>query len=245
MSQIDQFLNAMKRSLKAKNIIYKDLAESLSLSESSVKRILSDKSISLERIEEICKACDISFADICKNANFEEDVDSYTLTKDQERILADNPRLLHYFVLLYDGLSVARIEKDFDITPNESKKYLLLLDKMNLIELHPKDRVKLKNRVGVLRFRRDGAVGKALFTHAKNNYLNYDFNSEKDYLRFSTNYFSAESIVKFKKKFDKIVAEIREEGQMFEHDDKNATETGVLLAFRPWKDTVLDAIKKR
>ena len=74
MGQIDQFLAAFKSSLKAKNIIYRDLAKSLNLSESSVKRILADKSISLERIDEICRACDISFSEVCRNANFEEDV---------------------------------------------------------------------------------------------------------------------------------------------------------------------------
>ncbi|MBY0414774.1 MAG: helix-turn-helix transcriptional regulator, partial [Bdellovibrionales bacterium] len=92
MSQIDQFLGAMKRALKAKNIVYKDLAESLDLSESSIKRILSDKSISLERIEEICRACDISFSEICRNAHFEEDVSSHTLSKEQEKGLAENPK---------------------------------------------------------------------------------------------------------------------------------------------------------
>ena len=86
MSQIDQFLAALKRALKSKNIIYRDLAESLDLSESSVKRILADKSISLERIEEICKACDLSFSEICKNANFDEGQTDYSISKEQEKI---------------------------------------------------------------------------------------------------------------------------------------------------------------
>ncbi|MBC7713182.1 MAG: helix-turn-helix transcriptional regulator [Rhizobacter sp.] len=245
MSQIDQFLAAMKRALKAKNIIYKDLAESLDLSESSVKRILSDKSIGLDRIEEICKACDISFAEICKNANFEEDISTYTLSKDQEKILADNPRLLHYFILLNDGLTSTKIEKDFEISNNESKKLLLQLDKLNLIELHPRDRVKMKNKSGVLRFRRDGAVGKTLFTQTKNNYLNYDFDTEKDYIRFSNNSFTQESLGKFKKKLDKLVSEIQEEARLVDRDDKSASDIGILLAYRPWEYSSLDAIKKR
>ncbi|MBC7429133.1 MAG: helix-turn-helix transcriptional regulator [Bacteriovorax sp.] len=245
MSQIDQFLAALKRALKAKNIIYKDLADSLDLSESSVKRILSDKSISLERIEEICKASDISFAEICRNANFEEDISTYTLSKEQEKTLADNPRLLHYYILLNDGISSFKIEKDFDINPNESKKLLLQLDKLNLIELHPRDRVKMKNKSGILRFRRDGAVGKALFIQTKNNYLNYEFDTEKDYIRFSNNSFTQESLTKFKKKLDKLVSEIQEEARLVDRDDKTAADIGILLAYRPWEYSSLDAIKKR
>ena len=245
MSQIDQFLAAMKRALKAKNIIYKDLAHSLDLSESSIKRILSDKSIGLDRIEEICKACDISFAEICKNANFEEDISTYTLSKDQEKILADNPRLLHYYILLNDGFSAIKIEKDFEINSNESKKLLLQLDKLNLIELHPRDRVKMKHKGNLLRFRRDGAVGKALFIQTKNNYLNHEFDTDKDYIRFSNNSFTQESLGKFKKKLDKLVSEIQEEARLVDRDDKSASDMGILLAFRPWEYTSLDAIKKR
>jgi transcriptional regulator with XRE-family HTH domain len=245
MSQIDQFLTALKRALKAKNIIYKDLADSLDLSESSIKRILSDKSISLERIEEICKACDIKFSEICKNANFEEDITTYTLSKDQEKILADNPRLLHYYILLNDGMTTLKIEKDFEISNNESKKFLLILDKFNMIELHPRDRVKMKNNNGMLRFRRDGAVGKTLFIQTKTSYLNHEFESEKDYIRFSNNSFTQESLGKFKKKLDRLVSEIQEEARLVNRDDVTAMDMGILLAYRPWEYSCLDAIKKR
>lgn len=245
MSQIDQFLGALKRALKSRNIIYKDLADSLQLSESSVKRILSDKSISLERIEEICKACDLSFAEICKNANFEENVIAHSISKEQEKVLAENPRLLHYFVLLNDGLLPPKIEKEYDITSQESKKYLLQLDKMDLIELHPRDRVKLKNKTGALRFRRDGAVGKVLFDQTKKDYLNYDFEGELDYLRFSSNSFPLETLAKFKKKFDKLLAEIQEEARLVDDNQKNVEDIGVLLAFRPWRYSSLNAIKKK
>ena len=246
MGQIDQFLAAFKSSLKAKNIIYRDLAKSLNLSESSIKRILASKSISLERIDEICRVCDISFSEVCRNANFGEDVSSYTVTKEQEKILAENPRLLHYFILLNDGLSPAKIEKNFEITSQVSKKNLLHLDKINLLELHPRDRIKLKNKTGTLRFRKDGAVGKILFAQTKNNYLNHDFESNLDYIRFVTNVFAEESLIKFKKKFDKIVSELQEESRMASSiDPKGLHDMGVLLAFRPWTNSSLDAIKKK
>ena len=81
MGQIDQFLSSLKRALKARNIIYKDLAHSLNLSESSIKRILSDKTIGLDRLEEILKVTDISFAEVCKMANFEQDNVGYPLSE--------------------------------------------------------------------------------------------------------------------------------------------------------------------
>ncbi len=103
MSQIDQFLGSLKRALKAKNVLYKDLAKALSLSESSVKRILSNKSLSLERLEEICRAADLSFSEVVKAANLEEGGQVVTLSDEQEKALAENARLLHFFMMLHDG----------------------------------------------------------------------------------------------------------------------------------------------
>jgi transcriptional regulator with XRE-family HTH domain len=244
MSQVDQFLGALKRSLKARNILYRDLAETLDLSESSVKRILSSKSLSLERLEEICKACDLSFAEICRNAQFEEESHVLNLSAEQEKALAENPRLLHYYILLHDGKKPQKIEKEYEITNNESKKLLLQLDRLNLIELHPRDRVKIKG-VGTLRFKREGAVGKAMFTYTKNNYLNHDFNGESDFIRFSLVGLTPQALSKFKVKIEKLHAEIQEEARFISENEQEAEDMGILVAFRPWQYSHMGALKKK
>lgn len=243
MGQVDQFLNSLKRSLKSRNIIYKDLAKSLNLSESSVKRILSDKTISLERIEEICKACDISFSEICRNANFENDQSTYHLSQEGESALALNPRLLHFYMLLTSGMTPAKIEKKYEITNIEIKKHLLKLDKMNLIELHPKDRIKLKNNTGTVRFRKEGPIGKVLFDHVKKNYLNRSFNSDFDFIRFGTFHFSSKVLDKLKNKIEKLFHEIEEESLPINREDEGVEDLGFLMAFRPWENETLDVLK--
>lgn len=243
MSQIDQFLGSLKRSLKAKNILYRDLAETLNLSESSVKRILSSKSLSLERLEEICKASDLSFAEICRNAQFEEESHVFTLSADQEKALAENPRLLHYFVLLHEGKKPQKIEKEYELTATEAKKMLLQLDRLKLIELHPKDRVKILGS-GALRFKRDGAVGKAMFTYTKNHYLNDEFNGEMDFIRFSLVGLDLATLNKFRAKFEKLNLEIQEEAKFISDNDKESEDIGILFAFRPWQYSYMGALKK-
>lgn len=245
MSQIDQFLSALKRSLKAKNVLYKDLAKSLGLSESSIKRILSSKSLSLERLEEICKATDISFAEICRSANFDEENQVWTLTDEQEKVLSENPRLLHFYMMLLEGKAPQRIEKEFEISNIESKKYLFQLDRMNLIELHPRDRVKLKQKAGALRFRKEGAIGRALLGQAKANYLNYDFSGDADFIRFSQLEMSPASMAKLKSKLEKLLFETKEEARFEKETSSSISDVGFLLAFRPWHYSYMDAIKKR
>lgn len=245
MSQVQQFLDSLKLTLKAKNIIYKDLAKILNLSESSIKRLLSDRSISLERIEEICRACDISFAEVCENAKFEKNFQSQFVTLEQEKILAAQPRLLHYFILLNDGYTPSKIEKEYDLASLEGKKFLLLLDKIKLIELHPKDRVKLKGPVEGLRFRREGAVGKILFAQTKKDYLNYGFDKETDLIRFTLLHTPKSLVPKLKKKFEKMIGEIQEDIKYFDIEKETCIDLGMLTAFRPWEYTSLDVLKKK
>lgn len=243
MSQIDQFLVALKRSLKNKGILYRDLAQSLGLSESSVKRILSSKSLSLDRLEEICRVSDISFVDIIKDANFDETESPHYLTDEQEALLAENPRLLHYFMMLEEGKTVQEIEKEYMIPLTESKKYLFLLDKIKLIELHPRDRVKVL-RQGYLRFRRDGPVGKALFAQTRQKYLDYNFRSE-DYIRFTMTKISPSTVARYKVKLEKLLADLVEESKYEKEHGVPVVDTGLLIAVRPWKHAYMTAIEKK
>lgn len=243
MSQIDQFLTALKRALKAKNVLYRDLAKALDLSESSVKRILSSKALSLERLEEVCRVADISFAEVVKSAHLEEGEQAVLLSDEQERALAENPRLLHYFMMLQDGKTAQKIEREYDIQSGESKKYLFQLDRLNLIELHPRDKVKIK-RQGFLRFRRDGPMGRALFEQTKASYLNYDFRSE-DYIRFTMLKISLPTLAKYRARIDRILQEMQEESRFEIEHNVPVVDTGILMAYRPWQYSYMGALKKK
>ncbi len=245
MSQIDQFLSALKRALKAKNVLYKDLAKALGLSESSVKRILSSKSLSLERLEEICRIADLSFSEVVRSANLEDAQKTLQLTDEQEHALAENARLLHYYMMLYEGKTPQKIEKEFDIENSEAKKFLFQLDRLNLIELHPRDKVKIKKGGGAVRFRRDGPVGRALFSQTRASYLNYDFRQE-DFIRFSMLQVGKASLAKLKSKLERLMVEFQEESKFeMESGAVPPENIGVLLAFRPWKYAYMDAIKPK
>ncbi len=243
MSQIDQFLGSLKRALKAKNVLYRDLAKALGLSESSVKRILSNKTLSLDRLEEICRVADLSFSDIVKSANLEDDQQSIYLSDDQEKALAENPRLLHYFMMLQEGKTAQKIEKEYDIQSGESKKYLFQLDRLNLIELHARDKVKIRKQ-GFLRFRRDGPMGRALFEQTKTSYLNHDFRAE-DYIRFVMMKVSPPTLAKYKARLERLMVELQEESRFETEHNVSTVDTGVLLSYRPWQYSYMGALKKK
>jgi transcriptional regulator with XRE-family HTH domain len=244
VSQIDQFLKALKRALKNKQWNYKQVADALRMSESSVKRLLSNKKISLDRVEKICEATGISFADVCKLAEWQNEDPYLVLSFEQEKILAENPRLLHYFTLLTEGYQPQKIEKNFQIPQAESKKFLFALDKANLIELHPKDKVKLiKN--GLFRFRRDGPVGQVVFQQIREGYLYSDFRANDEFIRFGMRRLSSAALGKLKAKIEKLYLELEEEANYEMQIEGNEKEYGVLFAYRPWTYSIMNVLKKK
>lgn len=244
MTQIEQFLAALKKALKARGVVYKDLAKSLGLSESSVKRILSSKSLSLERLEEICQSANLQFSEIVKLAEFQNDSESQFFSEEQEKIFAANTRLFHYYSLLEEGLSPQKILKGYDIPVEEAQKYLLQLDRLSLLELHPKDRVKM-DRASMRRFRKEGPMGRILFEQTRNTYLQASFRESDELLRFSTHRISPAGVAKIKAKIEKLLSDLREDSQFENPEDASLDDYGVLMAVRPWKYSWMDSIHKR
>jgi DNA-binding Xre family transcriptional regulator len=241
MSQVDHFLVALKEALKEKKIKYRDLAKSLNLSESSIKRLLTSKSISLQRIEDICRTADVKFSELVKSV---EDLyqDQFLLfSEKQEQTLSENLRLLHFYMMLCDGANPRQIEIDYQISHAEVQKFLFQLDKLGLLELHLHDKVKIKMNAH-LRFRREGPIGRILFSQARATYLNHDFSSE-DYIRLFTLRVSSSALVKYKVKMDNILMELQETAEFEARHDIHGEEVGVLFAFRPWQYSFMDALK--
>lgn len=242
MSQIDQFLDALKKALKVKGVVYRDLARALELSESSVKRILAGKSLTLRRLEEICLATDIPFAELCRLADFAREQESEYFTEEQEKSLADNPRLFHYAMLLTEGHSPQKILRDYELRAEEAQKFLLALDRLRLIELHPRDRVKVSPSANK-RFRKEGPMGKIIFEQARASFLQSRFAGKGEMVRFQNLHLSAAALAKAQAKLEKLMLELRDEAAF---EDPDATETfGVLFAMRPWKYAWMESIRKR
>lgn len=244
MSQIDQFLEALKKALKRKNIVYKDIAQKLNLSESSVKRILSSKSLTLERLEEICKLYDIQLSEIIALTDFDKDASDEFYTDEQEKTLASNPKLFQVHLLIDEGYSYQKILKDFEISENELQKLLLSLDKLNLIELHTKNRIRIPNK-RPKRFKKEGAMGKLIFEQTRSNFLQSQFKLPNEFVRFQVGHMTQQTFTKIKNKVDKFLLEIGEDFSSESEDNPEAENLGILVAMRPYQYAYMDSIKKR
>jgi DNA-binding Xre family transcriptional regulator len=236
-------VETLKQALKTRRINYKALAQVWQLSEASVKRIMSQGDLNLERIEQACELMQMSFGDLIRLTPFQAETLDQELSLEHEAEFVNEPKLFHFWMLLSEGKTVKWIEKKFDVTPAEIQKFVSALDRIKLIELHPGNKVRIlaKNRV---RFRKDGQMGKRIVTHAKDSFLNAEFKNSDEHLRFGMYRLNTQSVVRYKTKMDKLIHEMKSESEI-EGEQSDSVEFGFLLALRPWTSPLLTAMKPR
>lgn len=140
--QFQELATIIKRLLKERGISYRELARRLALSESSVKKLFIAEDCSLLRINQICAVLGVSLADVMTNIQ-EEPIRKYRHTPEQEEFLVANPQAFHlYCKIVFDGLQPEELQKAFNISPAALFKLLRDLDKHNLIQIMPNNRVK-------------------------------------------------------------------------------------------------------
>ncbi len=182
MQQSILLIETLKRYLRHQGITYKTLADKIGQSESNVKRIFSEQSISLGALEEMCNAAGIELLELAKMSRTQrEDVESFTLP--QEAALAKDAKLFAFAYLLLGGLPVAKVQAKYEFTAVESQRYLTLLDRLGVIRLHPKNRVEPLLSKNV-RWLEGGPLNETYTEEIKKEFLRSPFSGTNEQLRF-------------------------------------------------------------
>jgi DNA-binding Xre family transcriptional regulator len=143
MSQASQLVDLLKQTLRDRGRTYADLARGLGLSESSVKRLFSQKKLTLDRLEEICAQLDLGIADLLEMARSSEGRIT-ELTEAQERSLVADQRLLLVGLLALSHWTAEEIVATYRLSQAEIVKLLAQLDGLGIIDLLPGNRIKLR-----------------------------------------------------------------------------------------------------
>ena len=209
MSQTTDLIKTLKKCLKSNNMGYFQLAGRMGLSESTIKRLFSQESFSLKRIEEICHIIDIDMFDLASMAKREREKGDKKITVEQETALIDDPRLLAFFYFLMNGWPLSTIKDDYFFSENEITKNLLELDRVGLIELHPNNRYRLLIKKNAF-YRKRGPIWKYFHEIIKTEFLNLPFDSSDSRLDFLPGLLSPSSVKIFLKKIDELIIHYNE-----------------------------------
>jgi DNA-binding Xre family transcriptional regulator len=169
MSTTADLVLALKQELKASRMTYADLASALQLAESSVKRMLSKGDMPLSRIDAICRALKLDFAELARRVADNQPLLA-ELTEVQERAVVADKKLLLVAICVLSQWTLEQITSTYRLTDAEAIHCLAQLDRVGIIELKPLNRYRLK-LAKTFRWRTHGPVMRYFREHALTDYF--------------------------------------------------------------------------
>lgn len=233
MTTTRSIVDALKKALKSRGKTYRDVASTLGLSEASVKRLFSERSFTLDRLERICQEVDLGFADLVRLAESESPA-VRELTEEQETELVSDTKLLLVAVLLVAGWTYDDIYRQYEFSEPELVRHLTRLDRLDLIELQPNNRVRLRF-ANDFAWRRNGPIEQYFTRHIKGAFLRSRFAGENEALLFTYGVLSSRSNAIIQRRLQQVASEFnelhREDLRLPLHEREGSS---MILAIRPW-----------
>lgn len=143
MSTTVDLVQAVKNELKSARMTYADLARGLGMAESSVKRMLAKGDMPLSRVDAICRALKIDFAELARRVADAQPL-LRELTQEQEKAVVRDKKLLLVAINVLSQWTLEQIVAAYRITEAECIACLVQLDRIGIIELRPLNRYRLK-----------------------------------------------------------------------------------------------------
>ncbi|NUZ04309.1 helix-turn-helix domain-containing protein [Piscinibacter koreensis] len=180
MSTTQDLVTALKAELRSADVTYAELARSLGLSESSIKRIFAKGDMPLSRIDEVLRVLHMDFAELARKV-----VDAQParreLSAEQEAAVVADRKLLLMAICCLSQWTFEQITDAYAIGDAECVKYLVQLDRLGIIELRPLNRYRLKVAKG-FRWRPHGPVMAYFRRHVVDDYYSGGFDGDGELL---------------------------------------------------------------
>lgn len=239
-----RFVEALKKSLRARALTYAELARRLGISEPSVKRMFSRGSFTLARIEQILRVLDLELYDVARMSRGQPSGPA-ELTPEQETVLARDERLLSVFWLVLNDWSFEEVLQEFAIARAELMLAFARLARARLIDWGPRERARLAVPRD-FQWRAGGPVKKAYGARVMQEFLNGRFDGATELLRFEARDLSGDSAAVLRRRLERLAAEFNEAAEVDSTlPGRKRTAFGMLVACRPWEFSVMIALKKR
>lgn len=243
MSDTSAVLGALKQALKGRGMTYRDVARGLDLSEASVKRLFSRNDFTLVRLERICALLELSLGDLLRLAEAGQSVIS-ELTDAQERELMADRKMLLMAILVINGWTYEQILGDYTLSAQEVVGYLVRLDRLKLIDLLPRNRIRLRISRNFT-WRKDGAIERFFEHQVVGEFLRHRFDGANSLRRFVFGVLSKRSMTLLRRRLDQVVREFNELHQEDLQLPPGARRgTSLLLAARRWAPSVFADLER-
>jgi transcriptional regulator with XRE-family HTH domain len=234
MSTTHDLITALKQELKAAHMTYADLARAMGMAESSVKRMLAKGDMSLSRIDAICQALKLDFAELARRVADAQPLLS-EMTQAQESAVVADKKLLLVAICVLSQWTPEQITTAYRLTQAECVTYLAQLDRIGIIELRPLNRYRLK-LAKTFRWRPHGPVMNYFREHALLDYFGGGFDGTGEGLLLVHGSVSRTLAPMFMERLQRVAQDFAQQHQtdqkLAEADREGYT---LVLAMRSWE----------
>ncbi|XAH24254.1 helix-turn-helix transcriptional regulator [Xylophilus sp. GW821-FHT01B05] len=243
MSTTADLVTALKKELKAAHMTYADLAQSLGMAESSVKRMLAKGDMPLSRIDAICRALRLDFAELARRVADAQPLTDH-LTLEQERAVVADRTLLLMAIHVLSQWTLEQVVAAYRVTEAEAIRALVQLDRIGIIDLRPGNRYRLRLSK-TFHWRPHGPVMDYFREHAVLDYFGGGFDGPGEGLLLVHGNISRALAPVFFERMQRLAQDFAQQHQA---DQKLADEARegytLLLAARRWELAAFTAMRR-
>ena len=244
MAQTSLIISTLKKTLKSHGKTYADVAKHLELSEASVKRMFAQQSFSLNRLDAICQMMEMEITELIQQVNDSTARQITELSDDQEKQLVSDIELLLVTISVIHHWTLQDILATYTFTEAQCIQHLAKLDRLNIIELLPNNKIKIKVSPN-FKWRKNGYIQRFFRENIESDFFNSRFDMPQEKLIVLNGMLSQESNAIFQRKLERLA---REFDEMTKEDSslplgKRFGYTSV-LAVRDWRFSVFEQFKQ-
>lgn len=243
MKQTRQLLQTLKHHLRQRGITYRQLAGHLELSEASVKRLFSEHSFTLERLEKSCELAGLDISDLVDISRQQRNR-LEALSTEQEAEIASDVLLLLVAISVINGFSFDDLLKTYTLTEHECIRKLARLDQMKILDLLPGNRIRLRVAPN-FQWRANGPIQQYFHQNVQQEFFNSRFHSHTEKLLVLNGVLTRSSNARLQELMESIYEEfnhlMRTDNALAIEERKGNT---MVIALRQWQYPVFRQFMK-
>ncbi len=244
MTQTKSLIATLKKELRRQGKTYRDIANLLDLSEASVKRLFSEQTFSLDRLDRICEFLGMEFSDLVRLMELATELTTHLSLQIEQELVSDTKLLLMAHSLL-NRWTFSEVVENYDISELEGIQLLARLDRMRIIQLLPGNRVKLLVSKD-FEWISGGPIQRFYEERVQSEFFDSSFSGQGEYRAFQSGMLTRTSNTEMMRKLKRFANEFNEisiaDGS-FPIGERDGT--SVLIAMRPWGVKVFESLRRR
>ena len=233
MSSTQDLITILKAELRRAGITYADLAQGLSMAESSIKRMFAKGDMPLSRIDEILAVMKMDFSELAREVALASPP-RRELAFEQERAVVADPKLLLCAICTQSQWTLEQITDTYTLSKPQAVGCLLALDKLGFIELRANNRYRLKIDK-TFRWRPDGPVMQYFRKNAVADYFEGGFDGAGELLMMVHGQISLAQAALFNDRLQRLAQDLAQQ-HLADHKlpDSEKEAYTVLIGMRSW-----------